>query len=334
MLNHGGKLKQVACEYGIAEDKWLDLSTGISPFSYPVPAIPTSIWQQLPQDDDELIKAAAMVYQASNLLVSSGSQSIIQQLPIYRQKLGYPDSKVWLPKQGYKEHQKAWAESGFNVCHYTDLPKANMLEKQDVVVVINPNNPTGQVYSQPNLSRLQHQLNALDGWLIIDEAFMDAIEHGQSMMSLSQLDNVFVLRSLGKFFGLAGARIGFVAAHELHLSALKEQLGPWQVNGPAQYVAKQALLDTEWQYQQKQQLQVLSNKLEQLLTNTFPINSVSGTWLFKTLYVPNAPVLYKQLCKLGVYVRLTDEQDALRFGIPTNKQFSKLSLLLNQLLDK
>lgn len=330
LLNHGGKLNQIAAQYKIAKEQWLDLSTGISPFAYPVGQIPEGVWHHLPQYDPELIELAKNYYQADNLLITSGSQSIIQLLPSYRLQLGYKRSKVWLPKQGYKEHEKAWLDAGFTVCHYHSLPQLDDISKQDVVVVINPNNPTAELTSKLSLQQLQQRIHDNQGWLIVDEAFMDSVERSESIVDLCQSNSLFVLRSMGKFFGLAGMRVGFISASTSHLEQLQVLLGPWHVNGPACYVAKQALADQSWQQQQQVKLRAAAHKLNQLLFEHYNVRPQS-TYLFQTVYLSNASQAYEQLCQHGVYVRLTDELDALRFGIPTEAQFEQLKAVLDKL---
>lgn len=327
MLNHGGKLKQVAKEHQIPWQQWLDLSTGISPYSYPIPPIPDAIWHKLPQYDSELVEAAKAYYQASNVLATAGSQSIIQLLPRYRLQQGYPVTNVWLPKQGYKEHEKAWRDAGFVICHYQSLPNIDDIQAEDIVVVINPNNPTGELFTPSQLQPLYHRVKQQRGWLIVDEAFMDGVVEQTSLINQTDHGQLFVLRSLGKFFGLAGLRVGFVSAVTKHLDNLQEMLGPWHISGPAGYVAKHALTDKAWQQQQKAALKLASERLQQLLVEHYKVQP-KGTYLFKTVYLANAEQAYQQLCKQGVYVRLTDEHDALRFGIPTPEQLTCLGSAL------
>ena len=327
MLNHGGKLNLIAEHYGRPVEQWLDLSTGISPYSYPIPVIPEQIWRELPQVDLELLEAAKDYYKAANILPTAGSQSVIQLLPRYRLQLGFACSNVWLPKQGYKEHEKAWRDAGFTVCHYQEIPSSEKIQKHDVLVVINPNNPTGELYSKELLQGLACELAQKQAWLIIDEAFMDSVETPQSLMEETNCEHVFVLRSLGKFFGLAGIRVGFISANKEHLVNLQALFGPWHLNGPAAYIAKQALTDKKWQEQQRLRLKFDADALNEVLRHYFTATP-RGASLFKTVYLANAQSIYQQLCQQGVYVRLTDELDALRFGIPSAEQLKKLTRAL------
>jgi len=341
-LVHGGQLNQMAELYQIPTEQWLDLSTGISPTSYPIPEIPQIIWQQLPQPSKSLLEAAQHYYGTKNISATSGSQAIIARLPYLFQnhvQENISNIDVWLPEVGYKEHEKSWRDAGFNIKQYHQLPSCAELTQHAIVVVINPNNPTGKLQQQQTLSALLNKVEALSGWLVVDEAFMDVINPSQSIIHLTENKHLFVLRSVGKFFGLAGIRIGFLSANQHWLEKLRAMSSPWEVNGPAQFITEQALKNQKWQSAQQQTLIALSTQLEALLTATFlkPINkgiereiSISGCGLFKTLIHPQAPNLFQSFCRQGLYVRLCDEKNALRFGIPKQEQLGKLAELLAQ----
>lgn len=322
-LIHGGNLNKMAQQYGIAVENWLDLSTGISPISYPVPLIPEKVWQQLPQTSDALISAAKQYYGTNHITATSGSQYIIQKLPQLFSDL----TQVWLPLVGYKEHEKAWQHHGVTIKHYHTLPQPEQLANYAIVVVINPNNPSGKLYKRDELAALLEVIESKNGHLVVDEAFMDVIEPTQSMIDLTDSKHLFVLRSVGKFFGLAGIRLGFVSAHPSWLNIINSGAGPWQVNGPAQFIGEKALADKVWQIQQRQTLAGLSSALETLLVETFDVK-VQGTTLFKTVKLNNAQQLFDQLCRQGVYVRLCDEKNALRFGVPTEQGLVVLAEVL------
>ncbi len=332
-LVHGGRLLQVAMGSSIPLKDWLDLSTGISPFSYPVESIPHECFQQLPQQDAELNNIAADYYGAAQVIASAGSQPVIQLLPkLWLDSFDQP-TRVWLPKVGYKEHQFAWQKAGFRVQHYQSLPDPTELQALDILVVINPNNPTGQLDSIARLQLLKNEIERLGGWLICDEAFLDCYQEHKSlsMCQFTGSEHLFVMRSVGKFFGLAGIRLGFVAASPTWLDKLSTALGPWSVNGPAQWLGKKCLADQQWQTNQRIRLQQLSNQLQQLLSNHF--ERIQGTALFQTAYTGYAAHYYQQLLAQGVYVRLTDEGDSLRFGLPkqTKGTWQKLEAALKSL---
>ena len=328
---HGGQLTKVAQSFSLDEEGWLDLSTGISPFSYPVPEIPEQIWRELPHENQSLINAAKKYYGANEILVTSGSQSIIQVLPKLWCSLDAEKTTVLLPLVGYKEHEKAWRENGFYIKLYKHLPSVDEIKDNSILVVINPNNPSGELIDISRLMVLHQQLKHSGGWLIIDEAFMDVCPKEYSMIALANQDSLFVLRSMGKFFGLAGIRIGFVSCHSFWLKKIRALLGPWHVNGPALYIAEKAISDTGWQQQQLQLLSIQSSRLKQILLNVFcakeafKTSDINGTDLFVTVKHPQAERIYNELCRMKIYLRLCDSKQELRCGIPNEQGLVRLA---------
>ena len=335
LLTHGGQLAQIAKQFGIEQSQWLDLSTGIAPYHYPVGHVPISAYQQLPQVNDELINAAASYYGHDALAITNGSQAVIKLLPNLWREKSSRSTNVYLPKHGYKEHQQAWQQAQFTICLYDDeLPPLAVFDDHCVLVIINPNNPTTKLFTQQEILIYQQHIASLNGLLVVDEAFMDVITPSQSMISSIDDSNTIILRSFGKFFGLAGIRIGFVLANNHWIAMLADSLGPWQVNGPAQYIAAQALSDKAWHSEQRKQLTQDRQALVEMLQSTLNKNEhhrIVHTDLFITIYFnqpQRAPQLFDTLCQHEIYVRLCDDQQSLRFGIATAKQRSLLARVL------
>jgi cobalamin biosynthetic protein CobC len=336
-LLHGGQLQQVAKQYNIPPLAWLDVSTGIAPSSYPIPEIPLNVWQQLPQQNSALLAAAQEYYQCSALLLTNGSQAIIKALPaLYRQNNANTQA-VYLPERGYKEHAQAWKNAGYNLHFYQEqLPKMTDILPNSVLVVINPNNPTGHFFNREVINQYHGQLKKLNGLLVLDEAFIDVMPDNQSYCSQVEDKHCLVLRSFGKFFGLAGIRIGFLVANNYWCEVFKELLGPWQINGPAQLIAQHALQDTRWQATQRLTLHQRRMAQEQMFKQVFPramLRDSNGCDLFLTLSFhqqETAKKLYQLLCQQGVYCRLSDEQDTLRFGICSEEDFERLEHACDQ----
>jgi cobalamin biosynthesis protein CobC len=227
LLHHGGRLRAAAAHYGIALDHWLDLSTGINPNGWPVLAIPTASWARLPEDDDGLEQAAQSYYETEHVLPVAGSQAAIQALPRLR-----PRSRVAVLDPGYAEHAYAWRRAGHEVTRVAAERLDEAMQDSDVLLLIHPNNPTGARFPVEQLLHWHARLAARGGWLVVDEAFMDVTpEH--SLCRHASRESLIVLRSLGKFFGLAGARVGFVCAHPALLAQLHAVIGPWSVSAPA-----------------------------------------------------------------------------------------------------
>ncbi len=320
MLEHGGNLTLAAAQYNIPLADWLDLSTGINPNGYPLPEIPPVIWQRLPIEEDGLIEAACRFYGSRSALATAGSQAAIQILPRLR-----PAGKVAMPSLMYKEHAHAWQCCGHQISTFTDLDD-DILNSADVVLLCNPNNPTATRYSAEDLLNLHQQLHKRGGWLVVDEAFMDATPEN-SIAQHTHLKGLFVLRSLGKFFGLAGARVGFLLASPQWFTKAQEILGPWSLSGPSRFVATQALADFTWQQNTRMQLSASSMRLATLLSEN-GLAPKSGTALFQYVPLKEAQLRQQHLAKQGIWVRYFPEASALRFGLPTAEGWTKLEAAL------
>ncbi len=317
MLEHGGRLAKAAAEHGIPLDKWVDLSTGIHPVGYPVPPVPAECWRRLPEDEDSLLDVAARYYGTSHLGACAGTQAAIQALPLLR-----PPCCVGILGPTYAEHAHAWRQAGHQVREMTEYDPA-----LDVVLVVNPNNPTGRLIAPETLLHWHAGLAAKGGWLVVDEAFIDATPEC-SLAAHTGLPGLVVLRSLGKFFGLAGIRAGFVLSWPELLEALQEKLGPWSVPAPTRYVARQALADHPWQEANRIWLARQSAKLAELLTR-HDLPPSGGTALFQWVETPEAQAIHLRLARLGILTRLFQASSSLRFGLPENERsWAKLDYLL------
>lgn len=324
MLEHGGRLLRATRRYGIAESQWLDLSTGINPDGWPVPSIPPRAWQRLPEDDDGLVEVARSYYGAPQLLPVAGSQAAIQILPRLREC-----SRVGVLAPGYAEHAHAWQQAGHRVALLPASELFAQAERFDVIVLIHPNNPGGERFGRDALLRLHAALAARGGWLVVDEAFMDA-EPAHSLCDCSDRDGLVVLRSVGKFFGLAGARAGFACAAPALLEALRQRLGPWTLSGPSRFVLRQALADRDWHAQARDGLQRRSGKLAAMLT-AHGLAPSTGCAFFQWRRDPRAQTLHEALATRGILTRLFEQPASLRFGLPlTDADFSRLDVALGE----
>ncbi len=335
VLKHGGQLSAIARQFGLDEEGWLDLSTGVSPFSYPVPEIPDFIWQRLPVLTRSFNEAVKDYYATRDILATNGSQSVIKALPALWNYCKPEFAQVFVPEIGYKEHEKAWMDKGFEVIRYKKLPDLQALSENMILIVINPNNPTTELISPSVLNALHERLCQLNGWLVVDEAFMDVYPPQQSMTGKMDKTNLFVLRSIGKFFGLAGIRVGFVSSHPVMLAHLADFLGPWQVNGPALYIAEKALSDISWQQNARIKLADYAMRMVELLRGAMQNSAIiSATPLFVTVRIQQAEALFMALCQHKVYVRLCDEKDALRFGLTDDESLKRLSKVLDTVISR
>ena len=311
MLEHGGRLREAAARYQIPQEAWLDLSTGINPAGWPVPPLPASVWQRLPEPDDGLEAAATAYYGNPNLLPVAGTQAALQWLPAL-----LPRAAVACIAPLYAEHPHAWQLAGHKVRFLQNavLPRA-LAAATPYVLLCNPNNPTADRHPRQAILDAADKLRQRGGWLIVDEAFIDATpeESVTALAGTEQAPNLIVLRSLGKFFGLAGARVGFLFAAADLRQRMAEAMGPWTVAGPARAVARQALLDQTWQAQARTALHAASDRLRTLLE---PHGKVEATALFVALHSQHAQALHEFLARRGILTRHFEQQPLLRCGLP------------------
>ncbi|WP_282412766.1 threonine-phosphate decarboxylase CobD [Pseudomonas sp. PS01299] len=311
MLEHGGRLRKAALDYGIAEADWLDLSSGLAPWPFAVPEIPLRAWARLPETDDGLEQAACDYYGASQVLPVAGSQMAIQLLPRLRRA-----GKVGVLSPCYAEHAEAWRRSGYIVREVLEQEVEFFLDSLDVLVVVNPNNPTGLSLTPARLLDWHARLAQRGGWLVVDEAFMDNTPQ-LSLASYTHHVGLIVLRSFGKFFGLAGVRLGFVLAERKLLRLLAEQVGPWAVSGPTRVLGQACLQDTEAHTRQRIRSDEASERLA-LLLERYGFKPQGGCALFQWLITEHAPALHEFMARRGILLRIFTHNSSLRFGLPAN----------------
>ncbi len=305
---HGGDLATARALFPEAPQPWIDLSTGINPIPYPLPALPLSLWARLPGADDEaaLIAAARKAYRVpahADMVAAPGTQILIELLP----RLS-PAGPVAILGPTYAEHGHAWRKAGYAVTE-----TATPAEEATTVVVVNPNNPDGRVLSQAELTRLAAHCAANGGFLVVDEAFADFTPEATIVPDLPV--GAIVLRSFGKTYGLAGLRLGFAIGAPHQMARLKAALGPWSVAGPALHVGAQALSDANWLAETGRERARDAARLDALLAPHGRI--VGGTTLFRLLETPVASALFARLGRHGIYVRrFQNAPDRLRFGLP------------------
>lgn len=308
-VEHGGAL-DAACErYGGAPGEWLDLSTGINPQSPPLPPIDPSVLQRLPDRmlSDEAATAAAHRYGSTvRPLPVAGVQAAIQMLP---QLL---DGPVAVIGPTYAEYRRCFEMAGLAVDDVKSL--AEVASHHRNVVVVNPNNPDGRCWAPEELLSLADRLAERQGWLIVDEAFAD-LRPEISVASAAGRPGLIVLRSFGKFYGLAGLRLGFVLGDEGSLSALRRLQGPWSVSGPALAAASALLRDDALFRHIARQITTRHRTLRTVLDDT-GLRVAGSTDLFALVEDPRALAIHETLCRHRILTRKFDfEPRWLRIGL-------------------
>jgi cobalamin biosynthesis protein CobC len=306
MLDHGGNL-DLACKlFGGRPEDWIDLSTGINRQPYPVGELRSRRWTALPSraEIESLHEAARSAYgTTAPVLALAGAQAAIQSLPWLA-----PPGRALILAPTYNEYAPTLKAAGWQVDEASDL---DALAGADLAVVVNPNNPDGRQHDRAALLALASRVARL----VVDESFADAVPD-MSLASDAGRTGLLVLRSFGKFYGLAGLRLGFVLGNEADVAALAAMAGPWPISGAAIEIGRRALLDRAWAEATRARLAGEAERLDDLARGA-GWNLVGGTPLFRLYETGNAVAAQERLARAKIWSRIFGNKPGwLRLGLP------------------
>ncbi|MCV0426465.1 MAG: threonine-phosphate decarboxylase CobD [Roseibium sp.] len=313
-MEHGGDLTLAIERFGGTRETWLDLSTGINPHSYPIPQkLAADSWQALPSQvaEEHLISAARNTYQVPDhleLVAAAGTQILLSLLPLI-----LPEGPVALSSPTYSSHKDVWCRENRNPVELSSIYALPADAK--IVLLVNPNNPDGQLIDVKSLLEIARTLTDRGGYLVVDEAFADVVP-GSSLLPHIGNENILVLRSFGKFFGLAGLRLGFLAGPRNITSRISGLLESWSISGPAMEIGTAALRDQDWQTQTTRRLIEEMADLTVLLSEQ-ELSVFGGTPLYALAGLRNAKALHEALARSHIWTRIFDYAPTwIRFGLP------------------
>ncbi|MEH6645193.1 threonine-phosphate decarboxylase CobD [Sulfitobacter sp.] len=308
--DHGGGLDAAATKFGGVRKDWIDLSTGINPVCYPVGEVSQDAWKALPDRAaySALIATARQFWQVpdgADILATPGASAPIALIPRLRDK-----GRVHIVTPTYNEHAAAFAAAGWT--ETADLRHA------DAQVIVHPNNPDGRLFD----------LNALQAHLrVIDESFCDVAPR-DTLIAQAATDGTIVLKSFGKFWGLAGLRLGFAIGDPALIAQLEQMLGPWPVTGPALEIGARALRDPHWADQTRQRLGNDAARLDTMMQET-GVGVLGGTSLFRLYETEDASVWQERLARHHIWSRVFPYNPRwLRLGLPAPDQWDRLAAAL------
>ncbi|MEM1105552.1 MAG: threonine-phosphate decarboxylase CobD [Pseudomonadota bacterium] len=315
-LTHGGALDAMGAAYPQAPQPWIDLSTGINPWPYGDTAISGRALANLPtaagQAACRRAMAAAIGAPAEALVLTPGSELAIRLLPGV-----IAPRRVALLRPTYGDHGAAWRRAGAALIE-TEDPLA-LAGQVDAVVLAQPNNPDGRCFEPGALEAARRALASRGGFLILDEAFAD-LDPGASLAGRAGADGLIILRSFGKFYGLAGLRLGAVLAPAQVRRALAARLGAWPVSGAALEIGARAYGDAAWQAATRRRLGEAASRLDEVLEQA-GLALAGGTSLFRYARVARAHDRFRRLAEAGIYVRrFAWSQHHLRIGLPASAE--------------
>jgi cobalamin biosynthetic protein CobC len=314
VMPHGGMLAQARVLFPNAPEPFIDLSTGINPVPYPLRPFAPEVFTRLPEWDDiaELERVAALAYGVPDpacVLAGPGTQIFISLLP---RLIGKRRVAVLSPT--YSEHVLAWRSAG---CEVLETSEFGALAQAEIAVLCNPNNPDGRVIPRVDLLAMAEFMARKDGVLVVDEAFAD-LEPGVSIADHAGHPGLIILRSFGKWSGLAGLRLGCVLARPDWVAEWRGGLGPWAVSGPALAAGLQALPDKAWREAASARLARDGARLDAAFVSK-AMRVVGGTRLFRLYESETAQALWQTLGEHGVLTRRFGyAPNWLRLGLPAS----------------
>jgi cobalamin biosynthetic protein CobC len=319
MREHGGNLDLAQQRFGGRAEDWIDLSTGINRLPYPVGEIGSHHWNALPSrsEIESLHQGAQHAYRTSAPVVAiGGAQAAIQLLPQLA-----PCGRARILAPTYNEYAPVLSAAGWEVDEVSEL---DALAGADLAIIVNPNNPDGRCYAPADLLALQPRV----GRLVIDESFADAVPH-VSLASEAGRPGLLILRSFGKFYGLAGLRLGFAIGNVADIAQLAAMSGPWPVSGAAIAIGCRALRDDNWAKVTSARLARDSVRLDAAVQSQ-GWNVVGGTPLFRLYETRDARAAQEKLARGQIWSRIFAQQPTwLRLGLPGGEpEWSRLAEVL------
>jgi len=257
---HGGNVSEVSRRCGIDEDRIIDFSANINPMGYP-PAVRETIVKEADSvlnypdiDSFDLISGLSEYHGigCDNILVGNGSTEFIYWIPIV-----FKPRKALIVIPTFSEYENALKMVGAEIAHFpTEARKGFSVaiadlcswlrDGFDIVYFCNPANPSGLLTSKDDLCRIIACAEEVGAVSLIDEAFIDFVEGESVKKEIFRFPNLMVMRSMTKFFGIPGLRIGYLMAGASCIAKIKENKPPWTVNSLGQRAAAKALFDGDY----------------------------------------------------------------------------------------
>jgi cobalamin biosynthesis protein CobC len=301
-----------------APTPWIDLSTAINPNPYPAPRASAQARARLPelQELQKLEAAAARTFGVDDpdrVLATAGSETVVRLLPHLLPSVTAA-TIVW---PTYSSHLDSWLRLGIPVGRIYSIERAS-LEPGAVVALINPNSPDGGITPREQLLEAHDRIAERDGFLVVHEAFADTDPSCSvaAFAGTERYPRIIVLRSFGKFYGLAGVRLGFTIAAPALIAHIRAALGEWPVAADAITAGLAAYTDPLWAERTRVRLQSAVRKLDAILIRS-GFSIVGGTSLFRLAQSEIAQARFDQLLKAGILTRpFNHDIKLLRFGLP------------------
>lgn len=257
--DHGGNIFTVARRLGVAPDRILDFSASINPLGMSSTVRNALIGSldsliHYPDTSHKELKQALATFHAlspAHFTIANGSTELIYNLPAM-----LPGNKALIISPSFSEYVRALGQHHWETQHFILSPESNFaidtdkLERAlaggvDALFICNPGNPNGTLYPQRVIEKIYSLCQSAGTFMVLDEAFMDFCEEASAKQMIVHSDNAIVLRSMTKFFGIPGLRLGYAISNAILAERLDSMGGPWSVNSLALAAGAAALRDVQ-----------------------------------------------------------------------------------------
>jgi cobalamin biosynthetic protein CobC len=320
LFRHGGRLAAAEAAFPDAPRPWIDLSTGVNPRPWRGRRATSAELARLPSPEDvallEAAAARAFGTQAASVAAVPGAEAGLRLVP---RLIGARSAAIVGPTYG--GHAEAWAAAGASMASVREPEEAPAAE---ALAAVNPNNPDGRRIAPERLAA-----QAERRWTIVDESFGETAP--ELTLAPRAAGRLVVLRSFGKFYGLAGVRLGFVVAEPAFAARVRAAFGDWPVSAEALAAAPAAYADVAWRERTRRQLEAEAARLDRRLAAA-GFDVVGGTSLFRLARRADAADAFAALARRGVLARpFRDHPHWLRFGLPAPAARSRVEAALQEL---
>lgn len=309
---HGGRLTDAMAQFGMGDAPWIDLSTGINPHGWPGADNLAMDWQALPDagalDDLEAAAAAHFGTDRAHVCAVPGTEIGLRMLgdilpgPAIHAQPSYRTHGEMIP------HSRPVA--------LTDLTRA----EEATIILANPNNPDGRITSSATLLGWLEARRGERTWLVVDEAFADATPEISLAAHVDGEQRLIIFRSFGKFFGLAGVRLGFVLGPRALIAQYRQRLGSWPLSAAALAIGTAAYRDADWIAAMRIGLRERAAALDAVLARR-GFSAVGDCPLFRLIETADAAALFERLAGRAILTRPFDYDSRwLRLGLPADRE--------------
>jgi cobalamin biosynthetic protein CobC len=264
----------------------------------------------------EAVAAAAFgVSDPARVVATGGTEPALRLLPFV---VGGSVAMALVAGPTYGSHVDGWGKAGVPARVVADAELDAAIGDRTAVIVVNPNNPDGRLMSRDRLRQLHDAVASRGGVLVVDEAFAEVTPQASvaDIAGTSEAERLVVLRSFGKFYGLAGLRLGFVIGNPAIAARVRALIGDWPVSVDALAAGLAAYTDEAWADRMRKQLAVAARRLDGTLTR-HGFEVVGGTSLYRLVRAADAPARFERLAAAGILTRpFQHDATLLRFGLP------------------